>query len=305
MIYKHLKFEGVNQWVAPLLKKENQGKESQLEFLSKVLGNDNHAFPTYVEKRIAGESGSAYESEQGKLPSIVGPYKQRVIEVTEGHMYLMPSKDALALYDAWKEIPYEDASASSLWGAITLSEIRKGIIQPIWMHVDNKCDAQKAKEELDTVIRSGDNKKIDKSVRRVLRWMLAPGHMRGGAELYGNCCLAKAWWLGYLATKCAEISGIDREKIANSLHLMWLEAADYISGTLTVVSEPRVLSGLSLWASNTLTENEDANIRRTDTRKAIHSLGKFSSWSAAGLMDPEIIKDKISAVLENVTSKEQ
>ena len=306
MIYKHLKSRGVNQWVTFLIKQsENRGKESQIELLNKVLENDNRAFPEYIERCIAGESESAYETEQGLLPSILGPYKKPVINLTEGHMYLMPTKDILALYDAWRDIPYADATSPSLWGAITLSEIRKETIHPIWMYIDNKCDSEKAKEELEQVIRSGDKNKIDRGVRRVLRWMLAPGQMRGGAELYGNCCLAKAWWCGCLATQCSEISGIDREEIANSLRIMWLEVADYISGKLTVISEPKVLGGLSLWATDMLTEKKTVQIKRFDTRRAIHSLGKVSSWSAAGLMDSDKIKDKIDAVFENVTSKQQ
>ena len=296
MIYKHLKRQGINQWVSKLLGYENRGKKPQIELLKKVLGNDNLAFPAYVEKCIAGKSNSAYASEQGELPSIIDSDGNRVIEITEGHMYLMPANDALALYDAWEDIPCKSASTSTLWGAITLSEIRKKIIHPIWMHVDHKCDAQKAKEELDTVIRSSDNHKIDRSVRRVLRWMLAPGHMRGQVEIYSNHCLAKNWWLGHFATKVSRIiSSLNRGEICNHLCCMWPELGDYLedhSWLAGLKHDPRFLSQLCLWADITQDGSRNESIRRrTDTRKAFHSLVE--------LYYPETFKNCFEQVVDN------
>ncbi len=289
MAHRRLDRNRVGEWVTRLLKPK--GSDAQKELLRHTLEDDSPEFAEFIETGIAGASGrSAYRGD-GAVPSLLRPDGKCVITLTPGHMYLMPHKDIVALHQHWGDIPVEDAADSSLWGAITLAEIRAGRISPAWLAVDRVGDVERARGELDRAIRGSDIRQTDRMVRRVLRWMMAPGHMRGAAELYGNCSLAKAWWCGHLASRCAEDlagndPGIDPDTAALALKEIWLEMADYFAGKLTVIAEQNVLNGIALWAGRHVGApgSEDAcPPPRQVVRRVMLGLGEVSSWCVLGV----------------------
>lgn len=298
-MYKHLNSSGINTWVTEL--KNDPGGKEQRRLLEEVLANDKNKFPLYMEECISSASDSnpkkAYEAD-GKLPPFVLDGK-KIIPFMAGHMYLMPVEDMLALYNKWKDIPYEDAVLPSFWGAVTLSGIREGIIEPAWLAVGRGRMGQKEctdtiKGNLEFALKSEENEKIDRFFRRIIRWTMGPNIFRwNGAELYGNCSLAKAWWCGYLSTECAKIMEKDPLTVAEPLRSAWLELADYIAGRLSVISEPRIISSLAL---QVVEIEKQKTLTRTETKKIILSLGKLSSCTALGLTDPWQTQKRISTV---------
>ena len=173
----------------------------------------------------------------------------------------------------------------------------------------------RALSQIDQALHDPDVRKMDRMVRRVLRWMMGPGHMRGAPELYGNCSLAKAWWCGHLASLIADELGEDNTEddyskmlaATEALKNIWLEFADYIAGKLTVVGEQNVLGGITLWAVHYLNnypaaENRDkipedlhSKIPRPTVRKVVTSLGELSSWCVLGVKSPSEILENINA----------
>ena len=291
MTYRHLDRDGVDRWIKEL--KSAKGSGQQVDFLTHVAKDSPADFVRHVESCIgAGRTGSAYEDPSGEVPSLlVGD--QPIFPITAGHMYLMPAENMISLYQHWKEIPYGEAACSTLWGSITLAEIQAGRIQPSWLAVDRNGDEERARTEIDQAIRDCNKKKIDTLVRRVLRWMMGPGHFRGSVELYGNCALAKAWWCGCLSHMCATHGRADGslDEISKALKEVWLELADYLSGKLTVISEPNVVEGIALWANERL--QDGTHLPRKHVKQACLRLGVLSSWCALGLKSPGDIQAEL------------
>ncbi len=290
MEYRHLNKDGVNRWVSKLL--SSKGSIYQEDFLEQVAKNEADKFVAYVEKSIAEKDGKEYDPD-GDIPSLLNASGRPVISMTPGHMYLMPAKDILKLYQHWRNIPFAEATCPTFWGAITLEEIRETRIQPVWLAVSQKCDDGYAQKEIDNALKGKDAKKIDRLVRRCLRWMMGPGHMRGAPEMYGNCSLAKAWWCGHLAHECCEQEEIDVpiEKVVEVFKTVWLGMSDYLAGKLTVIGEPSVLAGISLWGQSQL--SEQSGIPRTSIEEICRGLGRLSSWCVLGLKEPEEINRAI------------
>ena len=296
MQYRHLSEDGVDQWVKGLLARK--GDARQLDFLEHVVADSSVDFVRYVERSIAQGYESAYGSE-GEVPSLLDESGRPVIEMTAGHMYLMDGKDIVRLYQHWEDIPYTEAACPTLWGSITLSEINAGRIRPVWLAVDRGSEEARAREEIGNAVKGGGNaKKIDRLVRRCLRWMMGPGHMRGAAELYSNCSLAKAWWCGHMAQECQKQTGAPVEELADSLKSMWLGLADYFPGKLRVISEPNVIAGIALWGQG----QKNGPPSRQQAEEVCLELGRLSSWRVLGLMESAAVASMIGAAMGSETT---
>lgn len=308
MKHKRLNREMAGHWVGRLI--QTKGSELQKDLLRHAMQDSNVEFVSFVEHAIAnGERKSIYQGD-GTIPSLHGDDGNCILDMTPGHMYLMPASDIGRLYLHWRDFSPAEAADPGLWGAITLSEIGCGHIKPVWLAVDNKNDEDRAYSQLDQGIRDDNIKHTDKMVRRILRWMMGPGHMRGAAELYGNCSLAKAWWCGHFAEVCegtihkAETVGIDRDGIQMSLQKIWLELADYLAGKLTVVGERNVLGGIALWAAGS---DPSGKISRNEVKQVVLGLGQMSSWCVLGIRPPAqiliTIQDNLNLAIPSTDPK--
>ena len=289
MNYRHLDNDGLYRWAKSLITKK--GSLEQRKFLEHIIHATPGEFVAYVEGHI-GETSATYKNPDGEIPTLLDPSGQPVVSMTAGHMYLMPAKDIRRLYDHWRHIPYEDAVCPTLWGAITLAEIKAGRIRPIWLAVDHKGSEDEARKETEKALQETQAVKTDTLVRRCLRWMTAPGTMRGAPELYGNCSLAKAWWCGYFSQIASGQVETDFDKIVESLQKSWLGLTDYLAGKLTVIGEPSVIAGLTSWAHDQL--RQENQLQRKRVEQTCRILGVISSWCVLGLMPATEIERKIA-----------
>lgn len=299
MPYRHLDRELVGKWTKRLIK--DKGSDLQIDFLRHTMTDDFEDFAHYIENDITdGQVANLYRGDE-ELPTLRGANGRCIVDMTPGHMYLMPATDIECLYSHWSNISVVAAADSGHWGAITLAEIKCGLIKPIWLAVDKFGNEDRILEQLDRGIRGDKPKHTDSMVRRVLRWMMAPGHMRGAAELYSNCSLAKAWWCGHYATICEEclresgIGEIDRKTILVSLQSIWLGLADYLSGKLTVIGEHSVLGGIALWAAESDVPGATGSKTRDEIAQAAVGLGQMSSWCILGIRSPA----EVAATIQN------
>ena len=283
MEYSHLNKDALYEWAKGLI--QIKGSAIQKELLEHVLANDHACFADFVEDAIAAKAGAgnAYHHSNNNNPlSLADKNGKPVIALTPGHMYLMPAKDIVTLFDHWKDIPYVEAARPSLWGATTLSEIRAKRIHPVWLAVHRSCSEEKACSELSSALKQ-DYTKTDTMVRRVLRWLSGPGALRGAPELYANCSLAKAWWCGYLAKECSQkLDCVNVTEAAEALKEIWLDLAHDLSGRLTVVAEINIVSAIVLWV-------HDSKIKRKDAKEIVKKLGEITSWCALGIDSPQSI----------------
>ena len=290
-MYKNLNQNKVGDWIRNL--SEHKGSPDQIQFLEIALNNQHQEFVDYIEESIGPP---AYEPD-GEVPSLLGVNGEPVLSLTPGHMYKMPANDIVTLYRHWESLSYQEAAQWVLWGAITLSEIRAERIAPLWLANMGEADEGMASMKIMAAIRKRKPKTIDTWVRRILRWMLGSGHFRGAPELYGNCSLAKAWWCGYLAHQYAEQFRLTDEReivsVAGSLKEMWLGMADYLAGRLTVISEPNVTNGLTMWGKHYLLTEQNSKLRRKDVEVACRKLGELSVGSVLGIQSPATIKELI------------
>lgn len=282
--YMHLNSALLHFWAKGL--RAIKGSYQQKELLQCVKNNDHDNFVKHIETSIAKDEAKSPYQNQGDIPSLIDSSSNPIIAFTAGHMYLMPTKDIVALYSHWKNIPYTEAVCSSLWGAITLAEIKAKRIDPVWLAVPPSSLEQDAISQLDTALTINDPVKIDFLVRRVVRWLAGPGVFRGTAELYTNCSLAKAWWCGFFAYECAKILNKDQHEVTEALHTIWLALGDYLSGRLTVIAELNIVSALVLWVL------EKKDNKRKDTEQIIRNLGEITTWCALGLESPDKIIEK-------------
>lgn len=295
MAYRHLNDNGVDQWVKSIL--SLKGSPHQHEFLKHVTEDHPADFVEYVESKVAGSQSSAYKDPDGEVPSLLDQHGQPIITMTPGHMYMMPAKDFLKLYDHWRVIPYGEAACPTLWGSITLAEIKAERIRPVWLAADRGGKEESSRKEIDQARRNQDAKKIDRYVRRCLRWMTAPSRIRGAPGLYGNCSLAKAWWCGHFSYECEKVTGIKIEDTSKAIKEIWLGATDYLAGKLTVISEPNVVAGISLWANNQIRSNK--TLTRQEVEHTCRTLGEISSSCVLGLQDVLKIEEAIFAFTED------
>lgn len=300
--YKLLNREGVDAWVRSLIIDNEKGSEVQRQLLELTRANDPDTFVSAVESEVqrAINSSSPYCGGE-ELPCLEDGGGKPVFAMTAGHMYLMPSRDIMSIYEHWKDIPIGVAADPQFWGAVTLSEIRNNRILPAWLAVDRRGCEDCAIEQLDRAIANcdeADSKLADRMVRRILRWLMGPGHMRGAPELYGNCSLAKAWWCGYVSFESAKvIHGVDftiKEAIYEfqAFKSIWLEFADWLSGRMRVICEPSVLGGIAIWVENSSEDSEKERmvlISRSEVQQVILRLGQISSWRVLGLDSPQDI----------------
>lgn len=291
MAHNLLNRDKVDAWVKNMLSKKLDDQEKRTEFLTRVRDGNHEEFVNYVEQEIANGNESAYLG-NGDVPTLLTKKDSLVIQLTAGHMYLMPAEDIAKLYCHWDYISEAEAADMCFWGAVTLSEIRHGRIKPCWLAVDLSCDEDRAVSDLDKAIK--DHSRTDRMVRRVLRWMMGPGHMRGAPELYGNCSLAKAWWCGRFAYTISEIfkEEVSYEDAAKSLQMGWLGLTDYLAGRLKVIGDLNVLCGIVLWLQQ---YPENVKVKRDDVEATIERLGEVSSWRVLGVQTPGQVLETITA----------
>lgn len=309
--YRLLNRDGVEAWVQSLI--AQKGSYCQHLLLKKAKDNDPVAFASYVESEIQRAVNLPPYCGGNRVPSLAGQDGESVVPITAGHMYLMPSKDIMAIYKHWNDIPFDMAADPQFWGSVTLSEIRSKRIMPAWLAVDRGGNEDIATEQLDRAIQhcAADEdspipenpKPADRMVRRILRWMMGPGHMRGAPELYGNCSFAKAWWCGYVSFEAAkkkhgpDITIDDALDEIQAFKSVWLEVADWMSGRLRVICEPSVLSGIAQWILKVTKEKPEekiGSISRAEVQKVIKKLGQLSSWRVLGLESADNIEYAIT-----------
>lgn len=295
MSYQRLSRELTGRWVKKLFR--SKGSDDQKILLGQVIENSHDNFVTFVENSIAeSEATSIYHGDRD-LPTLVGANGCCILDMQPGHMYKMPPPDISRLYDHWRDIPVGEAADYNLWGAITLSEIRRGNIKPLWLSIDTTGNEDSALSNLEQCLREGSDKHIDSMTRRVIRWMMGSGHLRGAPELYSDCSLAMAWWFGHFAQKCEEhlhmdgIFDVDRDKILSSFHKIWFPIVEYLAGKLTVIGHPNVLAGVALWAVRNNSGDNSYPITGKQVLQVILGLGELSSWCVLGARPPsEVLK---------------
>ena len=296
MEYKQLKRKNVDAWVKNLLR--DKGGEEQVELLRKTFECGGAEYVTFIERSIAQADSSPYTNPQDEALSMLDDSGAKMVELTPGHMYSMPPADIMRLYRNWKEIPYATAAMPTFWGATTLQAIQDRIIEPQWLAVGPRDTRESTISKLDKAIRGeGEGKKYRKTrddlVRRILRWMMGPGHMRGAAELYANCSLAKAWWCGYIADDCSKDDSLDISfaEAVKVFAVIWPEYSTYLAGRLTAAGFPSVYRGLALWTSRWLEVNAASKLTNMRVRTILKRLGEMSSWCMLGLKPPLSIKE--------------
>jgi len=293
--YRRLRREQLNKWVKSLL--DVKGSTQQLDLLNMTYTCNPKEFVGWIEKEIAQGTCSAYTDSGSESPSMLDADGNRIIEMTPGHMYMMPAKDIVSIYQHWRDISFSTATSSAFWGATTLRAIQDEHIEPRWLAVGFRDSGELASGHLDKAIQQG-GKSCDDMVRRILRWMTAPGQMRGTPELYANCSLAKAWWCGHIAADCSRYGAVSlgHEEAVEALCAIWPEYSTYLAGGLTAAAFPSVYCGLVLWTSRWLAKNENAKLKNLDVRKILRRIGETSSWCLLGLKSPGSIEGLIEKI---------
>ena len=181
-----------------------RGSEQQRKFLRAVRDGDNFlkafsAVPTIESRDVEVRSHPLTESE-----------------------FKNPPPDAEhRLYSAWTSVPPAVACRSTFWAHVTLTHIRQGRIEPVYLAA-NGGNLPGGAERIDWALKNTTDEgsqAIDACVRTVLRRLGGLPEVRGNRSVYVDCPFARAWW---------------RERVIEQVSSGDKELATHVGGVLRI-----------------------------------------------------------------------
>ena len=131
--------------------------------------------------------------------------------MTENEFKDPPSDTEQTLYTAWSALTPSAACRSTFWANLTLSHIRQGRIQSVYLAA-NGGNLPGGAERIDAVVRDTSARgpqRIDSCVRTVLRRLGGLPEVRGNRSVYVDCPFARAWWRERMV---AQAAGGDKQR---------------------------------------------------------------------------------------------
>ena len=116
--------------------------------------------------------------------------------MTENEFKDPPGDTEQTLYTAWSTLTASTACRSTFWANLTLSHVRRGLIQSIYLAA-NGGNLPGGAERIDSVLRDKTARgpqRIDSCVRTVFRRLGGLPEVRGNRSVFVDCPFARAWW---------------------------------------------------------------------------------------------------------------
>ena len=268
---------------------KSKGSDQQQEFLIALRSGAHYS--EWVKNRIRTEAGQ-------KLPILEE-------SLTEAEFKEPPRSTERQIFEFWKEIPPASACRVTFWGFMTLRHIEEGRIQANFLAATDGATSS-GLERIDRVLKEGNEKEIDSTVRTALRRMSGLPEARGNRSVYVNCPFARAWWRRYLANEVYENTGArltDIAKVLGSSQQYWEELISLVVSRNSVLGDMKVRTAL-VWALSEFVYDEDKKhlfqgktlkiMRRLiGIRSALQELGVFSVEELKELMTNWLMESQL------------
>ena len=257
---------------------KSKGSQQQREFLI-ALRSSSH-YSEWVRNKVKIESGE-------KLPILEE-------NLTESEFKEPPRSTERQIFESWKAIPPASACRVTFWGFMTVRHIEEGRIQSSFLAANDGATPG-GLDRIDRVLKEGNEKEIDDTVRTALRRMSGLPEARGNRSVYVNCPFARAWWRRYLANEVCENTGVgltDVIKVLGSSQQYWEELINLVVSRNSVLGDAKVRIAL-IWAlSEFVDEEEKKHLFQGKALKTIRRLiGIRSAWQELGVFSVEELKE--------------
>ncbi len=266
---------------------EEKGSEKQKEFLE-LCKSGKTSLLSYIDDHLLSHEDSIIGNDL-----IVFEYR-----FTERE-FLYPPKDTQRhLWNIFREVPDEITSCCGFWGHTIIDMIKGDYIKPEYLASDLNGVTKTGVYVIDTALKSGDDKKIDDCVRRILRSMCNPAP-RGKRILFNDFYLGKAYWRWHWSQKMSEVESIDLgfDQILEILNESYYGefSAKMHTGKSYIGSE-NVLGGLLLY----LKQANKKKITNEQLRKIIDKISFLSVWKAIEIQEPTLNQKEIQQISKNI-----
>ena len=271
---------------------KSKGSDQQREFLTALRSGIHYS--GWVRSRVRTESGQ-------KLPILEE-------NLTEAEFKEPPRSTERQIFEFWKEIPPANACRVTFWGFMTLRHIEEGRIQASFLAATDGATSS-GLERIDRILKEGNEKELDATVRTALRRMSGLPEARGNRSVYVNCPFARAWWRRYLANEVCENTGAgltDIVRVLGSSQQYWEELISLVVSRNSVLGDMNVRTAL-VWALSEFVHDEDKKYlfqgktlkimrRLIGIRSALQELGVFSVEELKELMTNWLIESQLQKV---------
>ena len=256
-----------------LLLKKGAKPEQQEGFLRSCrLGKGD--FLSYIDDRPLSSKDS-----------IVGRKHTRLKHRFTESEFLCPPKDTQKIiWDTFKGMPDEIMCSCGFWGYTVINLIKDDCIKAEYLASDSNGISNTGSSAIDKALQSGNEKTVDKCVRRILRSMCNPGP-RGKRVVFNDFPLGKAYWRWRWAQKMSQHADLD---LAFEQVLAILDANYYaeLSAKMhtgkSYIGLPNILGGLLLYLKQARENGE----KITKLKIIIDKIAYLSAWKAIEAQDP-------------------
>ena len=277
MRYKEFDPHGLINIRKQLIKKK--GSTDQKSFLK--IACDSCCFEKWLDENL-----SVSNNEGSELPC----YPEKI---TEGEFRELPALVERTAFDHWTGLTPREACRSSFWGYVTANHIRERIIESHYLALNGKENTS-GKGRIADALKDNDTEEIDKVVRTILRRFSGLPEARGGLRSVSvDCTLARAWWRERLLREVAEVGGIDKTAISDTLRYSqtyWEKLITMIISRNSVFGDSKVRTAL-IWAlADHIDKPQYAGLRKgPQLDQCIRMLGVWSAWQELAVFEVEEI----------------
>ena len=262
---------------------EGKDLDTQTEFLEACKSKDS--FLKYINDEL--------QIEKLDFGSSVGFDYQ----FTEAEFCSPPEDTQKTIWQTFSQfkLSRHDMSDVCFWGRVMLDLIDKSSFKPEWLAANSNSASEEGVYSIDSALKSQEEKKLDKCVRRVLRSLCNP-KPRGKRIVFFDFPLGKSWWRYYWADRMSKHIELDFEKLLEILDLANYQVlAERMHSNRSYISFPNIFGGLLLFLDTT---SESINSKTLE--KIIINLAYLTIWKSIEMQCPYLICDEIDKIYGSI-----
>ncbi|SSC08272.1 hypothetical protein [bacterium endosymbiont of Bathymodiolus sp. 5 South] len=264
----------------------NKGSDEQINFLQ-VCRNGKEDFLNYLEENL-------FNNEEATIKGKTVSFDHKF---TEAEFRFPPIDTQAIIWEVFEKIEREYMGHCGFWGYIIIQMIKDDCIKPDYLASNLNGVNETGVYMLDNAINSNDGKKIDDCTRRILRSMgnSAP---RGKRIVFNDFYLGKAYWRWNWANKMSREINLSFKEVLNTLDekgYTEFYQAMHTGGGKSYISQTNILGGLLLFL------NKNPEILVKNIKKIIDIISYLSAWKAIEVQSPELNKQEIQIIANNLS----
>ena len=260
-----------------------KGSEKQIELLQSCRGGKN-VFLQYLDDNLLNKK------------DVIVPGKGVFLDhkFTEAEFRFPPIDTQQIIWDAFQEVPKQNMGSCGFWGGIIIDMIKHDCISPDYLASNMNGALETGAYMIDSVINSGDSKKIDDSVRRILRSMGNP-EPRGKRIIFNDFYLGKAYWRWNWCNKLSSEINLSFKEILGVLDDKgYANFSEKMHSGKSYISQTNTFGGLLLF----MNKNPDTSVKTMG--RIIDNLTYLSIWKAIEIQSSELTQVEIENLASNL-----